>query len=163
MRVGRNHQVNSLLPLAFLDRYLIYEPGDIPLISVAREEQDGLLFEIYKNETCNNRFTEVEKLSSGIINVSDKLTKKFIYKIHLSTTVSIVFGTYSTGYVTAIINDKEIKVDTNTFSTNILKGLDGGILLSEDGIRLGDPLPPFLKKHFRNARMVSLPKHYAMV
>ena len=44
------------------------------------------------------------------------------------------------------ISPLEIRVGTNTFSDNMVVGLGVGIVVTEDGIGMGAPLPPNLAK-----------------
>ena len=153
-----NSQLNCSVPFGFLGRYLIWEPGDIPLISVVVEHEGNLIFEIFKNKPNRNQLTKVIRSTPGIIIVSDKTSNKFIYKIRPSSETSIVFGTLSSGYITAAVSNEVIKVDANTFTTNMYQGFGVGIIVTEDGIGTGAPLPPHMKKLLKSNNVIPLHK-----
>lgn len=147
MKVGSN-QLNCLVPFAFLGRYFIWEKG---LISVVVEHEGNPIYEILNNEPNQNRLTDVVMSAPGIITVSDLKTDKFLYKIRPGSETSIIFGTLSEGDITATINDREIKIGTNTFSNNTVQA-QIGIIVTDDGagirIAVGAPFPQFLQRLF---------------
>ena len=102
--------MNCSLPLAFAGRYFILEPGNPdPLISVVVEHEGEPVFEVLKNQPQDTVFTVAEKTPPGIVTVSNRETKRFLYKIRPSSETSVVFGTIQGDEITVRLNDKVSK------------------------------------------------------
>ena len=138
MNIGSNMAIDCIVPVIFLNRYVLAE-GDF--ITVLVDKGKELICEIAFNEPNDNTLTDVTKTKAGIITVADK-TGKFIYKIRPGSETSIVFGKIEQGGHTIVITDKEIRANGSILRNNVAKGA-AGIIVNEDGsVGLGGSLPP---------------------
>lgn len=150
VRFGGNEFINCSIPLAFGGRYFILEPGnETPMLSVVLEHQGKPFFEIFKNEPHDNPISDVSKTPPGIVAVTDKNTKRFIYKVRPGSETSIVFGSIQSGEISVVITDKYILVNDNKFSNCVVDGCSACIVVDENGgIGFGAPLPASLLRLF---------------
>ncbi len=156
VRFGGNEFINCSIPLAFAGRYFILEyNGEDTMISVCFEFDGKLIYEVFKNEPKQNKFSTVSKTPPGIVTVVDKDTDQFLYKVRPASETSVVFGKVKGPEMTAKIDDRNIRLikegEDEAFMTadnNLFVGTQVGILVSDEGIVMGAPIPDNLCKFF---------------
>jgi len=84
--------IDCSVPLAFEERYFVLEPEARNLFNVVLKHEGKPLFEIRQNKPAENPITEIKKLETGIITVSEKETEKFLYKYKPGPETIFVFG-----------------------------------------------------------------------
>jgi hypothetical protein len=142
-RFGGNEFMGFSVPLVFGGRYFVLEPGNPPLLSVFLEVDGQVVFEVLKNKPISNLQSDVSSTGAGIVAVSDKKTKRFLYKIRPTSTTSVVFGKLDGSEINVQITDKNIHVGTNVFENNTFDGMKAGLVIHENGdIIVGTNLPP---------------------
>lgn len=149
MTIIGGNQLNCTIPFAFIGRYFIVEGEDMSRISVVVEHEGKPVFEILRNEPQDNPVSEVTKTAPGIITISDRISQKFLYKIRPDSETSIIFGTLSGENISAVINDKEIRIGKGKITRNTVAGCDVGVIVEENGrVGIGASMPEFLKQLF---------------
>lgn len=147
-RFGGNSFINCSVPLAFGGRYFILEPGTPdPLVSVMLEHRGKPVFEILKNQPMENPLSEVSKTPPGTVTVADRKTDRFLYKVRPGSQTSIVFGTITGEKISAVVNDREIRIKDKNISirNNVFNGVAAGIVVDErGGVAIGAPIPASL-------------------
>jgi hypothetical protein len=144
-RFGGNEFIGFSVPLVFGGRYFVLEPGNPPLLSVFLELNGQAVFEVLKNKPIPNPQSEVSSTGAGIVAVTDKKTKRFLYKIRPASSTSVVFGKLDGSEINVQITDKNIHVGTNIFQNNTFDGMMAGIVIHENGeIIVGAKLPPIV-------------------
>ena len=140
------------VPLAFKGRYFILEPGNPPSLSVVLEHNDKLIFEIKKNNPCDNPITKLLMTGIGTIAVLDKVTSGFLYKFRPENKTTVVLGKIDGGEISVKISDHEIQVSGIKLKNNRFKGLGiAGVLVDENGkISIGAPIPKSLLHFLQN-------------
>jgi hypothetical protein len=141
-RFGGNEFNAFSMPLVFGGRYFVLEPGNPPLLSVFFEAEGRAVFEVLKNKPAANSLSDVSSTDVGIVAVSDKQTKRFLYKVRPGSETSVAFGKLDGGEVSVRITDRMILVGGNKFENCTFNGSGAGLLVSDNGdIRAGASLP----------------------
>jgi hypothetical protein len=142
------------VPLVFAGRYFVIEPGDgTPLVSVVREEEGELVFEVARNEPVEDPpGVTVMKTPPGVVTVADA-TGGFLYKIRPGSETSVVFGKVAGGDDFSVkINDYEVVVLRGekrvlTVRRSQFVGDMAGIVIRPDGgTSMGTRIPPILAR-----------------
>jgi hypothetical protein len=142
-RFGGNDFKGFSVPLVFGGRYFVLEPGNPPLLSVFLEVDGQAVFEVLKNKPVPNLQSDVSSTGAGIVAISDKKTKRFLYKIRPASITSVVFGKLDGSEINVQITDKNIHVGTNIFENNTFDGMKAGLVIHENGaVIVGTNLPP---------------------
>jgi len=150
IKFGGSSFENCSVPLAFEGRYFILEPGEIPLVSVIIEHEGKPVFEVIRNEPADNPLSEVSKTPPGVITVSEKSSGKFLYKIRPDSDTSIVFGKIDGSEISALINDRRIKVGGIDIENCTFSGVGAGIVVDKNGsVGIGAPISPILRQWFQ--------------
>lgn len=103
-----------------------------------------------KNQSQDTVFTVAEKTPPGIVTVSNRETKRFLYKIRPSSETSVVFGTIQGDEITVRLNDKSIQVNNITISKTDFNGVEAAIVVYENGsVGVGCSLPDKVRKWFK--------------
>lgn len=149
-KFGGSEFKNCSIPLAFAGHYFIIEPGTPnPLISIVIEHEDKPVFVVYRNEPKDSNLYNVTKTPPGIITVAEKSTGRFLYKVRPGSETSLVFGTIKGDKISAIINDRLIKVGGIQIENCVFSGVGAGIVVDEHGgVGIGCPIPPALIQLF---------------
>ncbi len=109
-------------------------------------ELDGKpVFEVLKNQPVDNPISKVTKTFARIVTVSDRETKRFLYKIRPRSKTSVAFGTLTGRKIKVRITDRMIQVGKSRIENNIFNGVMAGVVLRQDGgMAIGAPLPPLV-------------------
>ncbi len=140
------------VPLAFEERYFVLEPGAGNLFNVVLKHEGKPLFEIRQNEPAENPITEIKKLETGIITVSEKETEKFLYKYKPGPETIFVFGKNNGGKITVIINipGKTVNVGGITLDGCSFNDLIAGVWVNDGGtFEIGASIPRVLRRLFK--------------
>ncbi len=141
-RFGGNEFTGFSVPLAFMGRYFILEPGNPQALTVVLSAEGKPVFEVLRNQPRENPFTNVSATPAGILAVSEKGSNRFLYKVRPSSETSVVFGTLAGSEITVRISDRAIWVNGSQFKNDRFVGRMVGILIKEDGsIGVGAPIP----------------------
>jgi hypothetical protein len=142
-KFGGNEFIDFSVPLIFEGRYFIMEPGNPPKITVVLEIKGQPVFEVLKNESSNNPFTEVTKTPPGIVTISERESGKFLYKIRPGSETSIAFGKIDGGEISAIISDNKIQIGGIILRNNTFGGNMAGVVVRPDGsVGIAPHIPP---------------------
>lgn len=146
-RFGGNEFNAFSVPLVFNGRYFVLEPGNPPLLSVFFEANGQAVFEVLKNKPVTNPLSEVSSTAAGIVAVSDKTTKRFLYKVRPGSETSVAFGKLDGGEISVRITDKHIQAGGLDLVNNTFDGSQAGVVVYENGsIGVSAPLPPAVLK-----------------
>jgi len=149
--IGSNKFENVAFPLAFENRYFMLESTAGSDVWTVFTVKDGKpIIEILKNDPQDNDLSKAETNPTGIVTVSDPETGAFFYKLRPGNKNSSIFGRINGEEAEIKITDREIRVGTNTFQSNLVSGFAVGIIVDSNGsISMGAGLPPELKNMFR--------------
>ena len=146
-RFGGNEFTGFSVPLVFEGRYFVMEPGDPVLITVFLERNGQLVFEVLKNQPAKNEITEVSMTAVGIVTVSEKGGRGFLYKVRPGAETSVVFGTLQGEEVTARITDRMIQVGGIRVENCQFDGPMAGVVVRADGgTGIGAPIPDIVQQ-----------------
>lgn len=142
-RFGGNDFIGFSVPLVFDQRYFIMESSNPPLITVVMEVDGEPVFEVLKNNPIENPYTHTSTNPTGLVTVSVKESKKFLYKIRPGSETSVTFGKLDGGEITARITDRKIQVGGITLENNQFQGAMAGVVVDPDGrCSIGAAIPP---------------------
>ena len=150
VNIGSNNFENVAFPLAFENRYFMLEStGGSDVWTVFTVQGGKSTIEILKNNPENNEFTKAKTNPTGIVTVSDVKTGAFLYKLRPGNKNSSVFGRINGEETEIKITDREIRIGTNIFQSNLVSGFGVGIIVDGNGgIGMGAGLPPELQSLF---------------
>ena len=142
-RFGGNEFTGFSVPLIFMERYFIMEPGNPPLITVVRSHAGEPVFEVIKNKPVPSETFEVTRTPPGIVTVSDRKSGHFLYKVRPGSETSVVFGKLDGGEIEARITDRNIQVGGITIENNTFGAAMAGVIVHRDGsLRIGAAITP---------------------
>ena len=141
-KFGGNEFTGFSVPLVFMDRYFLLEPSNPPLVSVFVLVNDKPEFEVLKNKAVGASVSESTTTAPGIVTVSDKATKRFLYKVRPASETSVAFGKLDGEEITAQITDKKIQIGGINVQNNTFSGVMAGVGVDANGhVGIGASLP----------------------
>lgn len=128
--------------MVFEGRHFIFEPGDLPSITVILEQDGELIFEILRNMPMDNPISSVSINPTGTITVSNKNSGDFIYKIRPDSETSVLFGTIEGEEISVKVTDSLIKIGTSEVKNCAFNGVGAGVVINKNGgFALGAGVP----------------------
>lgn len=141
-RFGGNEFTHFSVPLVFSGRYFILEPGNPPELTVVIIHEGNPVFEILKNQPCENSITVCTVNPTGIVTVAEGDKGGFLYKVRPGNETSIAFGRIRDGEFEVRISDRRIQAGGIILENNTFNGVMAGVVIRDDGsVGIGAALP----------------------
>jgi hypothetical protein len=133
------------VPLVFVNRYFVLEPGADPLVTVLSDDGAGnIVVEIYKNQPRKTDTTLVTTNPSRVVTVTEKATGKFLYKIRPGSDTSIALGTLKDAELWVRVSDRHIQAPGITVNYSSHGNKTGVVVYANGDVGVGGMIPPFI-------------------